>query len=110
MRIEQDPDRVPRRLIRWSLIAIAVAIAASVGTVLLLAGPGLGETIGEGAPIAAPPPQLDSEPFHTDTAPERERRAAAERLAHYGWVDRRAGLIHVPLDVAIELFLAERRR
>jgi hypothetical protein len=29
------------------------------------------------------------------------------RLSQYGWVDRQAGLVHVPIDVAMELELAE---
>jgi hypothetical protein len=37
--------------------------------------------------------------------PENEdvQRRAAGRLATYGWVDRDAGLVHLPIDRAVEL-------
>jgi len=37
--------------------------------------------------------------------PENEdvQRRAAERLGSYGWVDRDAGLVHLPIDRAVEL-------
>lgn len=37
----------------------------------------------------------------------RDRARAEERLRSYGWVDRRAGVIHIPVERAIELFAAE---
>lgn len=104
--IQQEPDRIPRGLVRTAGIAIAVSIAASVGAVLLLAGPGrLGEIYRAGSP--PPPARLDVSPFQLPTEAELLRAAAAERLRAYGWVDRAAGIIHVPLDVAIALYLAE---
>ena len=50
-------------------------------------------------------------------APPREHRAtrlelektANERLAAYGWVDREKGIVHVPVEQAIQAFLEERR-
>lgn len=33
----------------------------------------------------------------------RDREARLERLGSYGWVDRRAGVAHIPIDQAMEL-------
>jgi hypothetical protein len=41
-----------------------------------------------------------------ETASERAVRAARVRLASYGWADREQGRVHVPIDVAMELYLA----
>lgn len=49
-----------------------------------------------------PPPAIDlGETRRAWEAPMRER------LATYGWVDREAGLVHVPVERAVELVLAE---
>ncbi len=106
MPVEQEPDQVPRGLVRISAIAIAISVAASVGAVVLLGGRNLGETM---RVDSAPPPRIDILPFELETDPERERRAARERLERYGWVDRQRRIIHVPIEVAIESYLAERR-
>jgi hypothetical protein len=34
---------------------------------------------------------------------ERDRAVREERLRSYGWVDRRAGVVHVPIERAMEL-------
>jgi hypothetical protein len=36
-------------------------------------------------------------------------RTQAERARRFGWVDRDAGLVHVPLDVAAQLRLSRER-
>jgi hypothetical protein len=103
--IEQEPDRVPRGVVRISAVVVAAGIAASVGATLLLARGSLGEVLR--AP-PAPPARIDVRLFGLETEAERQYRLADERLRRYGWVDRGRGLVHVPLDVAIELYLEER--
>jgi hypothetical protein len=104
--IEQEPDELPRGLVGRSAVLIAVSIAASVAATVLLTGGRLGETVHV---TSKPPARLDIAPFALPTAAELAREAVAARLAAYGWVDRARGTIHVPLDVAIELYLAEPR-
>lgn len=54
------------------------------------------------AVAADPPPAIDlGETRRAWEAPMRQR------LASYGWVDREAGLVHVPVERAVELVLAE---
>jgi len=105
--IEQEPDRVPHRPLVTSAVVVLVAIAASVAVVILLAGRNLGLALDNIATQPTPSARIETEPFAVETASERLQRAAVERLETWGWVDRTAGRIHVPLDVAIEIYLAE---
>jgi hypothetical protein len=38
---------------------------------------------------------------------EALRRAEAERLEGYGWVDRKAGVVHIPIERAMDLLSGE---
>jgi len=51
---------------------------------------------------------VDQPPFETLRAAERTRRDEVDRLSSYGWVDRDKGVIHVPIDKAIEQYVAEK--
>ena len=51
---------------------------------------------------------VDQPPFETLRAAERTRNSEVERLSSYGWVDRDKGVIHVPIDKAIEQYVAEK--
>ena len=42
-----------------------------------------------------------------DTRAEEERERQRERLHGYGWVDRDAGVVHVPIEQAIERVVSE---
>ena len=60
--------------------------------------PGLGR-----AEVAA----VNQKPFALDDSASRLREAQEERLRGYGWVDRDAGVIHVPVERAMEQVLAD---
>ena len=105
--IEQEPDRVPRGLVRSAAVVVIVMIVASVAATLLLGRGGLGEA---GRIDSKPPEFLDLELFDEPTQAETNVLVARERLRSYGWVDRSQQIIHVPLDVAIEHYLAETHR
>ena len=49
---------------------------------------------------------VDQTPFETTRGAERYRREQLKRLNGYGWVDPKKGIIHVPIDKAIEELLA----
>ena len=38
------------------------------------------------------------------------RKAEIDRLSSYGWVDRKAGVVHIPIERAIDLVAAEAER
>ena len=105
--IEQEPDRVPPRVIRLSALVIAIAIGCSIGAVVLLAGPDLGEVA---HPDVDPPERIDTQVFPLETPAEHARFDADVRLHAYGWADRARGLVHIPLDVAAEIYLQEHTR
>jgi hypothetical protein len=101
--IEQEPDIVPRRPLTVAAIAIAVGIAVSAIVAVLLGGRYIPS---RGDPALAP--RIDRELFEIPTGAERDARAAEARLRRYGWVDRERRIVHVPLDVATEMYLKAR--
>ncbi|HEY6003314.1 MAG TPA: hypothetical protein VIV57_10610 [Anaeromyxobacter sp.] len=64
---------------------------------------------------AAPPPPMpadvgrskigmvEQQLFGLAERGQRDREARYERLGSYGWVDRRSGVAHIPIDQAMEL-------
>ena len=53
---------------------------------------------------------VDQTPFETTRGAERYRREQLKKLNSYGWVDPKKGIIHVPIERAIEEMLAEQQR
>ena len=52
---------------------------------------------------------VDQTPFETTRGAERYRRRDRELLNSYGWVDHDKGIIHIPIDRAIDRFLSEQQ-
>jgi len=50
---------------------------------------------------------VDQTPFETTRGSEKYRREALQRLNSYGWVDAQKGVIHVPIDKAIDQLLSQ---
>ncbi|ATB48607.1 hypothetical protein [Corallococcus macrosporus] len=53
---------------------------------------------------------VNQRPFALDDRARRLREAQQARLEGYGWVDRDGGVIHLPLERAVERVLAEEGR
>ncbi|HVG59761.1 MAG TPA: hypothetical protein VNA24_14485 [Hyalangium sp.] len=53
---------------------------------------------------------VNQRPFALDNEAPRLRAEQGTRLEHYGWVDRDAGVIHMPIEQAMEQVLAEEGR
>lgn len=117
MKIAQEEDRVPGRRI---LIAMAVSLVLSALGVLCAWGLAVSEP---GVPrVSAPsdihplvplPAAKDIEQARRELFAERplgaDLRAPKElRLQRYGWVDERAGVIHIPIARAMELYVQAR--
>ncbi|XXF78117.1 hypothetical protein P2318_34500 [Myxococcaceae bacterium GXIMD 01537] len=51
--------------------------------------------------------RVNQEPFTLETRAARIRREQQRQLESYGWTDRDAGLIHVPVEEAKRRLLAE---
>jgi hypothetical protein len=65
---------------------------------------------GDRPPLPVPPEigsskigLVEQQLFELATRGERDRAARLERLGSYGWVDRRAGVVHLPIDRAMQL-------
>jgi hypothetical protein len=50
---------------------------------------------------------VDQIPFELNHWVKDDRAAMKDQMEGYGWVDRKAGTIHIPIERAIELQLAE---
>jgi hypothetical protein len=108
---EQEPDHVRGAwLFALAALALAVALLAVTSAWLLLRAGGsrtpppaplpkaaFGPGTPEQAPILGPPRGLALQAL--------QRR----RLGEYGWVDRDAGIAHIPIERAIELRAEESR-
>jgi len=46
---------------------------------------------------------VEQQLFELTTRGERQRAAQLERLRSYGWVDRQAGVVHLPIERAMDL-------
>jgi hypothetical protein len=111
--LRQDPDRVPgRRMALSGLIVLAVIVGSVVVVVLLtLAWRGrLASNPGRGILWEERIPQdrshVETAIFGRPTDAELDARAARQRLGSYGWVDPAHGRVHVPIDVAMDRYLA----
>jgi hypothetical protein len=48
--------------------------------------------------------------FSLDQRAAQKRLQQMERLRSYGWVDREAGVAHIPVDEAMKMYLAEQAK
>ncbi len=48
--------------------------------------------------------------FALDQRAAQKRLQQMERLRSYGWVDREAGVAHIPIDEAMKMFIAEQAK
>ena len=53
---------------------------------------------------------VDQTPFDVTRALQNYRTDRMQRLETWGWVDRKAGTVHMPIDRAMELVVQEHRR
>lgn len=98
------------RYIAWFSVGLVVLMAASAFVAFVMLG---------GVRVARPgnaavtrPPEVAAMPV-LQSAPAGElqnyRREKAARLESYGWVDRAGGVVHVPIERAMQLLAEERR-
>jgi hypothetical protein len=51
---------------------------------------------------------VDQVPFSMGDPAAEDRARKIRRLNSHGWVDRKAGIIHIPIERAMELYLQQR--
>ncbi|HET8540381.1 MAG TPA: hypothetical protein VFL83_10965 [Anaeromyxobacter sp.] len=97
-------------------ISTSRIVAVGVGSLVVFFLAGLAASVylavrqGEHGPVPIPPEvgrskigMVEQQQFDLSVRGERDRAARLERLRSYGWVDRPAGVVHVPIDLAMEL-------
>ena len=102
---ERKDTHVGSVLVAGALIAACVVVAAGAAWLLVhLSG---GDPAGANGqlPPAIAGPRLQTAPAVDLAAFQREKR---ERLEGYGWVDRAAGRVHIPIERAMELMVGGR--
>jgi len=104
---QQEADVVESRSVLVVMAGVIVATVIGVWIAWLLLG--RGEEQVEGARRGAGiPPEVSAMETGTfsDRAQGLETHQAAERwLSAYGWVDRDRGLVHIPIETAMKLYL-----
>src|SRR6185437_6344504 len=88
-----------------TVIGVAVALLAARQICLKAPGPGRAAALGSAGLFQHGPAEKTA--IAQDWA--RLDRQEAERLHGYGWVDRRAGVVRIPIERAMER-LAERKQ
>ena len=53
---------------------------------------------------------VDQVPFDVTRALQMYRNESVERLSSWGWMDRKQGTIHMPIDRAMDLVLQEQQK
>ncbi len=111
----QEPDQLPRALLlRIAAGTVIVGISLCLIAYFFLRAQEHALRPSSKFPEAALPPphrvgQVRQELF-TITAPQPTPLEAQSRtLEQYGWIDRGRGLVRVPIEVGIDLVLAEPR-
>lgn len=94
------PGRVPAMVVLVTLVAVAASIALVAGLVTRIWAPAP-----PGPEVFAPEPRPAQAPVlqqHPRADLERLQRRWQRRLDSYGWVDREAGIVHIPIDAAMD--------
>lgn len=113
MQVEQEDDVLPGRAITAvALVTIVIAVALSYWAYALLRSDERALRPSGVFPEAdLPRPTevsgVEQEAFGLRSQAERTEEPARQRLGSYGWVDRDEGVVHVPIDRAIDLYVAE---
>jgi len=53
---------------------------------------------------------VDQVPFDVTRAVQKYRNDQIERLSSWGWMDRKQGTIHMPIDKAMDLVVSEQQK
>lgn len=105
---KQEPDLVPGRPI---LAVVAGAIAATaLGVAIAWRLADCGGPRPHPATMPAEVSAVETTLFGERAQGIEDHRAAEAWLSSYGWVDRERGIVHIPIDAAIDLYLRRRAR
>jgi hypothetical protein len=104
--VRSEDDRIST----GTIVAVGVASLVVFFLAGLAASVYLGVREGEHGPVPIPSEVgqskiglVEQQDFDLAVRGQRDRAARLERLGAFGWVDRPAGVAHVPIDLAMEL-------
>lgn len=108
---EPEPDRIPRRpIIEGAVVTVIVTSACVLATWWIGDCGAVSLRAPHTAVQGSAPTQVnavEAELFDELTSGELDRLARRRRLESYGWVDPDRGIVHVPIELAIERYLVE---
>jgi hypothetical protein len=114
----QDPDLVPANLVVATILGVIVAIVigcviahgiAAWRTTALRSDASAPAERMQGVPPQVVPPDvnaMETAPFTVEALGFVSHRVADDWLSRYGWVDRGRRIVHVPIEVAFDAYLA----
>ncbi len=110
-RVRAEEDHVATgRIVAVGVIALVVFFCASVASTMALTR--RRAEVWPGGPPPAPPEAgkakigiVEQRLFENTITGEEWLREQRRRLDGYGWVDRKAGVVHIPIDRAMDLEL-----
>lgn len=109
----QQPDQLPRvLLLRIALGTVAVGLSLCIIAYLLLRAREHALRPSSTFPEASLPPprqvgQVRQELFTITSPKPTPLEEQSEALQQYGWIDRGRGIVRVPIEVGMDLVLAE---
>ena len=53
---------------------------------------------------------VNQRPFSLDQRAAEKRLQQMNRLNTYGWLDRQSGVVHIPIDVAMDMLVKEQKK
>jgi hypothetical protein len=116
----QEPNAVPPNLAVAAILGVIAAIAIGCVAANAIAAWRTAELHGDprapserlrGVPPEVVPPgvnAMETLPFRVQAQGLESHRVAEAWLSSYGWVDRGRRILHVPIEVAFDVFLASR--
>jgi hypothetical protein len=99
----QEADAISGRFIARIALGVVVTMACALVVAFLLGG-------SHRQPIPTVRPDIngiETSTFATEAQGLAEHHDEEQRLSSYGWVDRDKRVIHVPISVAFDLWLAQ---
>lgn len=106
MEMKQEPDQISKKAVVLGTLVLTVVSAAFVLAAWALDEPAGPEVTSPWQVIPEEVNQIEVARFDEATAAERQTLAAGELLTSYGWVDQEAGVIRIPIERAIEIYLS----
>jgi len=115
----QEPDLIASNAVVASILGVIAAIAigcviaqgiAGWRTAALRGDPSAAAERMQGIPPEVVPPEvnaIETLPFSVDAQGLASHQLAEAQLSGYGWVDRGRRILHVPIEVAFDVYLAK---